>query len=268
MKQSKTLRRLLVGIPVIAIAIGVVCVSLTTSDVQGAASSIEAALRVGGVDVKSVAIDEAAKVVTVNVTSQEGGRPDDAMARMLIERELISRNESGDLAAQSFTVNMLDQNGRVIDSISDMTLDSWVLVTAEVPEPSLSDRVQRYAEELATEQHIQLLSCEITQATKGTNVVAVRVAITDGEDQSEQIKRGVGLLGRIRQEIEMEQGAAIQLLRLSVEDADTSRELVDIVIDPVRRSVRGWHAPDAPVGWTISESAPLPSAQPSTHTEQ
>lgn len=250
--RSKLARRVLLVVPV---GIGVVVatsLALNAGGARGAASSIEGCLAASGVAVKGVAIDEDAKVVTVNIASKEGGAPEDAMARMLIERELLFRKHSGVLDVTTFTVNMLDQSGKMVDSVSDMTLEDCSIVSADPIESTVVDEMKKYAAQGAEQHGLDLLSCEITQPAPGTNAVEMSLAVPTGDGRNTRINEAIGLLSSVCLQFTVKQAEPVQIYRVSIKETETGRALVDFVVDSARKSIRAWHAPDVPASWAFS----------------
>ena len=227
--RSKLARRVLLVVPVGIAVVVATSLALNAGGARGAASSIEGCLAASGVAVKSVAIDEDAKVVTVNIASKEGGAPEDAMARMLIERELLFRKHSGVLDVTTFTVNMLDQSGKMVDSVSDMTLEDCSIVSADPIESTVVNEMKKYAAQGAEQHDLDLLSCEITQPAPGTNAVEMSLAVPTG-DGGTRINEAIGLLSSVCLQFTVKQAEPVRSTVYRSRKRN-GRALVDFVVD-------------------------------------
>lgn len=240
----------------------VTVLAIGVGSAQSEGSAIEASLTANGVDVLSVAVDQAAKAVVVDVASKDEGSPDDAWARAMIERELASRKQSGGLSIDTVvTVNFLDQEGNVVYGVSDLTVDPFASQATPPIDPGMVAEVKSYAEREVSQKGLALLSLQVAQTGDGNNVLQVGIAVSGGEDRDGQIQWIVRkLMGSLARELR-NKGAVIYLSRVSIEESGTGRPLVDMVSQADRKSVRAWSAPDVPASWALFPPSAGPGSQ-------
>ena len=204
-----------------------------------------------GVSLEAVEVSGTDSNVIVTIESAPSGGPDSVWIRALVEQEMNRLRSAGATDADWVTVNIVDQDGRVL-------LDTQQPVEAcAPPAPGTVDSAKSatVAAYLADQAQVgSVVVKDFEMALNGQDVVATVLLVVDSGAKRDAELRFVvrDLLPLLRSKAEKELQIPVVLYRISMRSSDGAA-LVEYVVDTSRNSVRAWMADGIRPVWSDTE---------------
>jgi hypothetical protein len=258
-------RSILIGVGAVALIALAISLGLELQPAKGQATALQSRLADAGVNVESVAIDQAKRTATFTVVSQPGGSPDNAWADTVIMHELIYDNQTANLGVDTYTVQYVDQSGKVLDSETTAVQPGPApSPTAQASEQQIED-LKSFVGQQATAGKVTLDQFGVTTVGDLGTVVSAEITVDTGSARDSEIRWVIGtLLGALRGRAEDQLAMPVRLYRIRIVEAGTGRTLVEHVVQTGSEMATSWMASDVKLTWAAS----VPPSATNTTTGQ
>lgn len=230
-----------------------ILLGLNLQPAKGQSTALQSRLADAGVNVQSVAIDQVKRTATFTVVSQTGGSPDDAWADTVIMHELIYDNQTANLGVDTYTVQYVDETGRIIDSETTAVQPGPLPTSTVQPSAQQIEDLKSYAAQQATAGKVTINQFGATTIGDLGTVVNMEIAVDTGATRDSEIQWVIGtLLGAVREKAEDQLALPVRLYRLRILEAGSGRTLVEHVIQTGAEMATSWMASDVKCTWAAS----------------